>query len=154
MATTAYVVGAQFPWRRGLSEPRHHARAFYGVLAACIGLAFAVTLAKISVIGMLVAASVVGRLGTPIGLVILVVLARDRTVHGHVPHFRQTGRRRLDSYCSSTRRDCSHTSPISNWAAPAANRMPHAAPYQGTDTFVTSYGSSLVYTHSASSMSY
>lgn len=82
MATTAYVVGAQFDWRRGLSEPVENARGFYGVLAASIGLAFAVTLAKISVIGMLVAASVIGGFGTPIGLVILVLLARDHSVMG------------------------------------------------------------------------
>lgn len=85
MSTTAYVVGAQFDWRRGLSERVNHARNFYGVLTASIGLAFAVTLAKIRVIGMLVAASVVGGLGTPIGLVILVLLARDHTVMGDKP---------------------------------------------------------------------
>ncbi len=85
MATTAYVVGAQFSWRRGLSERVGHARAFYGVLAASIGLAFAVSLAKISVIGMLVAASVIGGFGTPIGLVILVLLARDHSVMGTRP---------------------------------------------------------------------
>jgi len=43
------------------------ARAFYAVLAASIGLAFAVSLAGISVIGMLVAASVIGGFGTPVG---------------------------------------------------------------------------------------
>jgi Mn2+/Fe2+ NRAMP family transporter len=85
MATTAYVVGAQFDWRRGLSEPIGHARGFYGVLAASIGLAFAMTLAKVSVIGMLVAASVIGGFGTPIGLAILVLLARDHTVMGTRP---------------------------------------------------------------------
>jgi Mn2+/Fe2+ NRAMP family transporter len=85
MATTAYVVGAQFDWRRGLSEPVRQARGFYGVLVASIGLAFAVTLAQISVIGMLVAASVIGGSGTPIGLVSLVLLARDRAVMGAQP---------------------------------------------------------------------
>jgi Mn2+/Fe2+ NRAMP family transporter len=62
-----------------------HARGFYGVLAASIGLAFAVTLAKVSVIVMLVAASVIGGFGTPIGLVILVLLARDDQVMGAQP---------------------------------------------------------------------
>ncbi|MGO8873456.1 MAG: NRAMP family divalent metal transporter [Acidimicrobiales bacterium] len=85
MATTAYVVGAQFDWRRGLSETVSHARGFYGILTASIGLAFVVTLAKISVISMLVAASVIGGFGTPIGLVILVLLARDQTVMGAQP---------------------------------------------------------------------
>ena len=82
MSTTAYVVGAHFDWRRGLSQPVRHAHGFYGVLSASIALAFAVTVAKVSVIGMLIAASVIGGFGTPIGLVILVLLARDHTVMG------------------------------------------------------------------------
>jgi Mn2+/Fe2+ NRAMP family transporter len=82
MATTAYVVGAQFDWRRGLSEPVRNAKGFYAVLAASLGLAFAVTLAKVPVIAMLVAASIIGGIGTPIGLVILVLLARDCRVMG------------------------------------------------------------------------
>ena len=85
MATTAHVVGAQFDWRRGLSEPVVQARRFYGVLTASIGLAFAVTLAKVSVISMLIAASVLGGIGTPIGLVVLVLLARDPRVMGTQP---------------------------------------------------------------------
>jgi Mn2+/Fe2+ NRAMP family transporter len=85
MATTAYVVSAQFDWPRGLSEPVSHARGFYGVLAASIGLAFAVTLANVSVIGMLVIASVIGGLGTPIGLILLIQLARDGQVMGARP---------------------------------------------------------------------
>src|SRR5450755_1314095 len=39
-----------------VSEQLNHARTFHGVLVAPIGLAFAVSLAKISVISMLVAA--------------------------------------------------------------------------------------------------
>jgi Mn2+/Fe2+ NRAMP family transporter len=42
----------------------------------------AASLAGISVIGMLVAASVIGGFGTPIGLVLLVPLARDSRVMG------------------------------------------------------------------------
>ena len=85
MATTAYVVGAQFDWRSGLSERVARARGFYGALAASIGLGLAVTLAKVSVIGMLVAASVIGGLGTPFSLVLLVRLARDPAVMGAHP---------------------------------------------------------------------
>jgi Mn2+/Fe2+ NRAMP family transporter len=59
-----------------------HAGAFYATLAASVGLGLAVTLANVSVIGMLVAASVIGGLGTPFGLVLLVQLARDPTVMG------------------------------------------------------------------------
>jgi Mn2+/Fe2+ NRAMP family transporter len=82
MATTAYVVGAQFDWRRGLSQPVRRAGGFYAVLAASVGVALIVTAAGVSVIGMLLAASIVGGFGTPLGLVILVVLARDAEVMG------------------------------------------------------------------------
>jgi Mn2+/Fe2+ NRAMP family transporter len=85
MATTAYVVGAHFNWRRGLSERVGRARGFYAILVASTGLALAVTLAGIPVIGMLVAASVIGGFGTPIGLVTLVRLARDPQVMGPRP---------------------------------------------------------------------
>jgi Mn2+/Fe2+ NRAMP family transporter len=82
MSTTAYVVGAQFDWRRGLSEPVKHAKNFYLVLTASIGLSFAVTLGGVSVISMLVSASVIAAFGTPVGLVVLVLLARDQRVMG------------------------------------------------------------------------
>jgi Mn2+/Fe2+ NRAMP family transporter len=82
LATTAHVVGAQFGWRRGLSEPISRAPGFYAVVVASVGLALAVSLAGISVIGMLVAASVVGGLGAPIGLVLLLGLARDPRIMG------------------------------------------------------------------------
>ncbi len=71
IASTAHVVGAQFDWRRGLSQPVGQARGFYAALAVSIGLAVAVSLAGIPVLRMLVVASVIGGLGTPLGLVIL-----------------------------------------------------------------------------------
>ena len=39
-------------------------------------------MARVSVLGVLVAASIVGGLGTPIGIAILVGLAQDRSVMG------------------------------------------------------------------------
>ena len=57
------MVGAHFNWRRGLSEQIGRARGFCAVLIASIGLALAVSLAGIPVIGMLVAASVIGGFG-------------------------------------------------------------------------------------------
>jgi Mn2+/Fe2+ NRAMP family transporter len=85
VASTAYVVGAHFGWRRGLSQTVGQARGFYLVLGASIGLAVVVALAGVPVFGMLVAASVIGGLGTPVGLVILVRLARDRQIMGGRP---------------------------------------------------------------------
>jgi Mn2+/Fe2+ NRAMP family transporter len=82
MATTAHVIGAYFGWKRGLSERVSHARAYYAILAVSIGLALAVSLAGIPVIGLLVAASVIGGLGAPVGLAFLIGLARDPLVMG------------------------------------------------------------------------
>ncbi len=58
IATTAHVVGAQFDWRRGLSEGIGGAWGFYAALAASIGLAVVLALTDVSVIAMLQAASV------------------------------------------------------------------------------------------------
>ncbi len=85
MASTAHVVGAQFNWRRGLSEPVSDARGFYAVLTAAVALAVALSLAHVSVFGMLVVASVAGGFGAPVGLVLLVRLARDPEVVGDQP---------------------------------------------------------------------
>jgi Mn2+/Fe2+ NRAMP family transporter len=85
MASSAYVIGAQFGWRRGLSERPGRAPAFYAVMAASVGLACAAALAGVPVLGMLVAASVIGGLGSPVGMVVLIRLARDRQVMGGRP---------------------------------------------------------------------
>jgi Mn2+/Fe2+ NRAMP family transporter len=82
MATTAHVVGAEFDWRRGLSQQVRHAPGFYGVLAASIVLGVAVDVAGVQLIDMLVAASVIGGLGTPVGIILLASLARDPRVMG------------------------------------------------------------------------
>lgn len=58
---------SEFSWRRGLSERVGRARGFYAVLVASTGLALAVSVAGISVNGMLVTASVIGGFGTPDG---------------------------------------------------------------------------------------
>jgi Mn2+/Fe2+ NRAMP family transporter len=85
MATTAHVVGAQFDWRRGLSQDVRRARGFYMVLAASAALAIAVTLSGVPVIAMLVTASILGGVATPVGLVIMALLARDPQVIGSRP---------------------------------------------------------------------
>jgi len=82
MATTAYVVGAQFHWRRGLSEEIGRAPGFYAILLASVGLALALTLAGVPVIATLVTSSVIGGFGTPVGIVLLVRIGRDPQVMG------------------------------------------------------------------------
>jgi Mn2+/Fe2+ NRAMP family transporter len=68
-----------------LSERTGHAQGFYGVLAASIGLAIAVDAAGIPLLTMLVAASIIGGLATPIGIILMVRLARDPQVMGGQP---------------------------------------------------------------------
>jgi len=82
MATTAHVVGTEFDWRRGLSHGIRNASGFYTALAASIALAAVVDLAGVSLMDMLVAASIIGGLGTPVGLAMLMRLARNRDVMG------------------------------------------------------------------------
>jgi Mn2+/Fe2+ NRAMP family transporter len=48
MATTGYVVGAQFDVRRGLSEPVRNAPAFYGVITASTVLAILISAIGVS----------------------------------------------------------------------------------------------------------
>jgi NRAMP (natural resistance-associated macrophage protein)-like metal ion transporter len=85
MASTAHVIGAEFNWRRGLSGGITQARGFYVVLAASIALAGVVDLAGVPLLYMLVAASIIGGVATPIGLVLMVRIARDPDVMGESP---------------------------------------------------------------------
>ena len=85
VATTAYVVGAQYGWRRGLSRPIDQARRFYVTVTGSVALAAGLALANVSVLGLLVAASVLGGIGTPVGLALLVRLARDAGAMGGQP---------------------------------------------------------------------
>jgi len=81
MTTTAHVAAAVQLAPRPV-RARQPRPALYAILAASTGLAPAAYLAKIPVVGMLVAASMAGGFGTPIGLVLLIRLARDPQVMG------------------------------------------------------------------------
>ena len=85
VATTAHVVGAEFDLHRGLSKKLRDAPGFYGILAASIALGVAADMAGVPLITMLVAASVLGGLGTPLGVILLVRLGRDPRVMGDRP---------------------------------------------------------------------
>ncbi|HXM57345.1 MAG TPA: divalent metal cation transporter [Candidatus Dormibacteraeota bacterium] len=82
-ATTGSVVCQQFGWRAGLDLRPREAPAFYGVMAGSLALAVAISLVAVPPIALLVAASIAGGLATPVGLVFLLLVARDRTaMHG------------------------------------------------------------------------
>ena len=80
MSTAAYVVGAEFGWRRGLSEPVARAPRFYAVLGLATAAAVLVTVSDVSAIRLLFYASIAGGIGAPVGLACLVLVAGDPTV--------------------------------------------------------------------------
>jgi Mn2+/Fe2+ NRAMP family transporter len=83
MSTAAYVTGAQFGWRCGLSEPIRRAPRFYAALVVAALAALVITVSHAGAIQLLFSASIAGGIGTPIGLVCLVVAASDgRVMHG------------------------------------------------------------------------
>jgi len=83
MSTAASVVGAEFGWRRGLSEPLRRAPRFYAALALATAAALLITVSHAGAIQLLFSASIAGGIGAPIGLACLVVAASDPSVmHG------------------------------------------------------------------------
>lgn len=84
-ATNAYVLGSQFSWQLSLSKRVGAARSFYAALGGSLLLALPVSFAGASPIQLLVWASIAGGIGTPVGLVFLLLTARDRRVMGDYP---------------------------------------------------------------------
>ena len=78
LGTAAYVVDAEFDWQRGLSHSVRHAPAFYAVMAASTVISVAIAFSGLSPIRVLFIASIVGGIGTPLGLAFLMLVACDR----------------------------------------------------------------------------
>lgn len=94
MATTAYVTGAHFSWRGGLSLKVREAPMFYTALSASIILGAVAAYAGVAPIRLLFIAGLVGAVGTPLGLILLLrVAANRRIMRGHQlsPRMRFTG---------------------------------------------------------------
>src|SRR5712691_6246799 len=85
MGTIAYVVGAEFDWRRSLSEPVRKAPRFYALMAVALAAGTAVAMTGTSPIQLLFFASIVGGIGTPVTLVYLLLIAGDRRAMGEYP---------------------------------------------------------------------
>jgi Mn2+/Fe2+ NRAMP family transporter len=85
MGTVAYVVGAEFDWRRGLSEPVRNAPWFYAVIAFATVLGTAIAYSGVSPIRLLFIASIVGGIGTPVSLAFLLLVASDRELMANRP---------------------------------------------------------------------
>jgi Mn2+/Fe2+ NRAMP family transporter len=81
-ASIGYVVAETFGWRRSLDAKPAEAPGFYGIVAAAIALGTLVAFVGFAPIAFLVAASIVGGIATPVTLIMLIALARDRTLMG------------------------------------------------------------------------
>lgn len=84
-ATNAFVMAEAFGWRRSLDVGFSRARRFYVALVICLVVAVGITLVGVGPIQLLFLSSLAGGLGTPVTLVFLMLLARDRNVMGDHP---------------------------------------------------------------------
>ncbi|GAA3776666.1 Nramp family divalent metal transporter [Plantactinospora mayteni] len=86
-ATGGYVTAAAMGWRRGLSRSLRQAPGFYAVIIAQTALGAALGMSGIPPIRLLFLASVVAGIATPIGLILLVLVAANpRLVAGQQIH--------------------------------------------------------------------
>ena len=83
-ASSSYLIGSEFGWTVGLSKKFARAKPFYVAMAGMLSIAAVVSFAGIPPIRLLFIASIAGGLGTPIGLVFLLLAARNRrAMHRH-----------------------------------------------------------------------
>lgn len=84
VATCAYVTGAEFHWHTGLSTPIRSAPRFYATIVAAVALGAVIALSDLNPIHVLFAASVIGGLATPIGLIFLLLIGNNsEAMHDH-----------------------------------------------------------------------
>lgn len=83
VGSAAYAMGAYFQWPRGLSLRVAEAPAFYATIAAVTAGGLVVAAFVDNPIHLLFTASVVAGLATPIGLVLLVLVAGNRRLLDH-----------------------------------------------------------------------
>lgn len=84
-ATTAYVFAEAFGWRGSINDPiSRQSWRFYTVLAGSLLIGLALTCFGVEPIRLLYIASIVGGLGTPVLLALLMLLATDRRTVGEL----------------------------------------------------------------------
>lgn len=79
-STTAYAVGESLGWSVGLSHQPWRNQGFYLVLLAALLLVVPPTLLGIEPVTLLFVSGIIGGIGTPLLLVLLLIIAADRRV--------------------------------------------------------------------------
>src|SRR5947209_2542600 len=82
MAVTAYLLGCERDWPRRLARPISEAREFYAAMAIAVAVAASISFLSISPIRILFVASIAGGVATPVSLIFLVLVGRDRVTMG------------------------------------------------------------------------
>ncbi|MCW2632401.1 MAG: hypothetical protein JWR88_1363 [Pseudonocardia sp.] len=82
IASTGYIIASQLGRPRGLSEPVRRAPAFYFTIVMSTVVAVVITATDSDTIRLLLLASVIGGIATPIGLAALMAAASDGDLMG------------------------------------------------------------------------
>ncbi len=85
MAVGGYVTAAAFGWPRGLTRHPREAPGFYAIIIGQTVFAVALAMGTVTPIRLLVIASLVGGIATPLGLVLLVLAAGNPKLVGARP---------------------------------------------------------------------
>ena len=85
IATSAYVLNEMFDWRSSLDTKWWRGRKFYGSMVAMTLLAALAGLLGAPPIKLLFVSSILGGIGTPITLVIMLLVARNTSIMGKNP---------------------------------------------------------------------
>jgi Mn2+/Fe2+ NRAMP family transporter len=83
-ATSAYMLGGMFGWNENIDEKYWRAPRFYGSMVAVAFVASVLAVLGVQPIKVLFASSIIGGVATPVTLVVLLLIARDkRIMHEH-----------------------------------------------------------------------
>lgn len=82
-ATSAYVISSMFRWRGDLDSKYWRARPFYVTLGTSMLAGLAIAFAGVEPVKLLFVSSIVGGLGTPITLLLMMVVAQNRKIMQH-----------------------------------------------------------------------
>ena len=80
--TSAYVVAELFHWRASLDDRFRRDKAFYATLGAVVGVAALLGVAGVPPIALLFLSSIAGGVATPLTLVLMLLIGRDRKIMG------------------------------------------------------------------------
>ena len=75
--TSAYVLADMFHWRTGLNRRFERASRFYLALLLCLGVGVSIAFVGLSPIRLLFLSSIAGGFGTPITLILMLLVAHD-----------------------------------------------------------------------------